>query len=79
MDTRSVAVNAILSSSKFHQYHSMRHQLRSFKSDKKYFLENFINHLHIVNKPAHISESLLHHDHIKKTLIEEFSVKVRNC
>ena len=39
-------------------------------------LDIFTNHVQIVNKPTHISGSLMDHVYIKKTLMEEFSITV---
>ena len=36
------------------------------------FLDIFADHVHMVNKPTHISGSLIDHVYIKKTLIETF-------
>ena len=36
------------------------------------FLDIFTDHVHMVNKPTHISGSFIDHVYIKKTLIETF-------
>ena len=38
-------------------------------------LNHFTEHVQIVNKPAHISATLIDHVYIKKILMEEFSAK----
>ena len=35
-------------------------------------LDIFTDHVHMVNKPTHISESLIDHVYLKKSLIEDF-------
>ena len=40
-------------------------------------LDIFTHHVKMVNKPAHISESLIDHVYVKKTLIEEVSANLR--
>ena len=35
-------------------------------------LDIFTNHVQMVNKPTHISESLIDHVYLKKSLIEDF-------
>ena len=39
-------------------------------------LDIFTDHVQMVNKPTHISGSLIDHVYIKKTLMEEFSTNV---
>ena len=39
-------------------------------------LDIFTDHVQMVNKPTHISGSLIYHVYIKKTLMEEFSTSV---
>ena len=41
-------------------------------SENNLFLNHFAEHIEIVNKPTHISGSLIDHVCIKKTLMEEF-------
>ena len=36
------------------------------------FLDIFTDYFHVVNKPTHIYESLIHHVYIKETLMKEF-------
>ena len=38
-------------------------------------LNHFTEHVQIVNKPTHISATLIDHVYIKKILMEEFSAK----
>ena len=40
------------------------------------FLEIFPDYVQMVNKPIHISRSLIDHVYIKKTLMEEFLTNV---
>ena len=39
-------------------------------------LNHFTEHVQIVNKPTHISATLIDHVYIKKILMEEFSAKL---
>ena len=41
-------------------------------SENDLFLNHFAEHVQIVNKPTHISGSLIDNVYIKKTLMEEF-------
>ena len=41
-------------------------------SENNLFLNHFTEHVQIVNKPTHISGSLIDHVYIKKTLMKEF-------
>ena len=54
---------------------------RDFNYDLLKVTENklsdiFGDHVHIVNKAAHMSGSLIHHVYVKKTLMEEFSINL---
>ena len=40
------------------------------------FLDIFTDHVHMVNKPTHISGSLIDYVYIKKALMEEFFTNV---
>ena len=43
------------------------------KVSENKFLDIFTDHVQMVNKPTHISGSLIDHAYIKKSLMEEFS------
>ena len=43
---------------------------------QKKFLDIFTGNVQMVNKPTHISGSLIDHVHIKKALMEEFFINV---
>ena len=45
-------------------------------SENNLLLNHFMEHVQIVNKPIHISGSLIDHVYIKKTLMEEFSANI---
>ena len=42
-------------------------------SENNLLLNHFVDHVQILNKPTHISGSLIDHVYIEKTLMEEFS------
>ena len=42
------------------------------KVSQNKFLDIFIDHVQMVNKPTHISRSLIDHVYIKRALMEEF-------
>ena len=50
-------------------------------SENNLLLNIFMEHVQIVNKPTHISGSLIDHAYIKKILMEEFSANatVEKC
>ena len=49
-----------------------RLQLNLLKVSQNNFLDIFTNHVLMVNKPTHISGSLIDHVYFKKVLMEEF-------
>ena len=49
-----------------------RLQLNLLKVSQNNFLDIFTNHVLMVNKPTHISGSLIDHVYLKKVLMEEF-------
>ena len=46
------------------------------KVSQNKFLDIFTDHVQMVNKPTHISGSLIYHVYIKKALMEEFFTNV---
>ena len=50
------------------------------KVSQNQFLDIFADHFQVVNKPTHVSGSLIDHAYIKKALMEEFfsNVTVKN-
>ena len=67
----------IFTSNKFHRYYGRRFELWSFiKVSENKHLDIFTDHAQMVNKPTHISGSLIEHVNNKKTLMKEFSINV---
>ena len=72
-------LNAKLTGTKFHICYSFIYIIvRHFNDDilkvsKNKFLDNLTDHVQILNKQAHVFESLIGHAYIKKTLMEKNS------